>query len=428
MKRWLALACALLSLATGPLVADASNCSSREVVYPSKVVAIRAEASHASATVRFTAPGERLDIISSQVRGLYCWLQVNDGWLLDSAQYLSASPDGAAAERTEQASGNCYQAENAYVTGAMNIRASATIDSPVMARAQAGESFRVTQSTRGASWCWLDIGAGWMAKTARVQSTRPVQTGAARAGAARQVEQAPQSDIDNCCFVDRKCSADHEWEAGYWAYQRNQCGVAVSQTSSTSAPTSATDASDVNNCCQVGWICQTDLQWEQGFWNYQAGQCEHRGLIIEGSDAFKSLMDRALKLLRDRSPHWYAYATEYVSKISQNWDTRIRVTSRTGQIKWGIGHGAYTGGNLEEIAAIFVHEACHVHRRRRGAFPTGKLPGETECTEMEIQALEAIGAAPYLIDSQRNLLANIHRPECQWWRNPGTSLPASCFD
>ena len=58
MKRWLVLFCAALSLVTGPLVADASDCSSRDVVYPSKVVAIRAEASHASATVRFTAPGE----------------------------------------------------------------------------------------------------------------------------------------------------------------------------------------------------------------------------------------------------------------------------------------------------------------------------------------------------------------------------------
>lgn len=430
-----------LSVVAQPLTTSASSCSSRKVVYAHTAVAIREAASHASAQVRYTAPGERLNIVGSQGLGLYCWLQISEGWLLDSAQYLSSSPDITAPatveptlaqdeqspEGAEPASGSCYRAEMAYIIGAMNIRASATTDSPVVASARAGDSYRVTQSKLGASWCWLSINQGWLAKTARVRSTRPVQPVASRASAPQQTVKTPQLDTDNCCFVDRQCSTDFEWEAGYWAYQRNQCGAPVSQAGSISTPTSATDASDVNNCCQIGWNCQTDQKWEQGFWSYQVGQCEHRGLIVEGPQAFKSLMDQALKLLRDRSPHWYAYATEVVSKISQNSDSRVRVTSRTGQIKWGTGHSSYRGRNLEQIASLIVHEACHVHRRRRGAFPTGKLPGETECTEREIQAMEAIGAAPYLIRSERNLLANIHKSECQWWHNPGTVLPASCF-
>ena len=82
----------------------------------------------------------------------------------------------------------------AYITGGMNIRASASISSRVVASARAGDSFTVLESRAGARWCWLRISLGWMADTSRVQATSPVQGVAtpsigAAAGAALEYRQ-----------------------------------------------------------------------------------------------------------------------------------------------------------------------------------------------------------------------------------------------
>lgn len=111
------------------------------------------------------------------------------------------------------AQSDCYPHDTAYVVGNMNIRESATTDSPIVANARAGDSFGVSESQQGDSWCWLNIGRGWMAKTSRVRSTEPSVTSASQ----------PQSDIDNCCFIGWDCDADEEWTNGYWAFQNDQC-------------------------------------------------------------------------------------------------------------------------------------------------------------------------------------------------------------
>lgn len=110
----------------------------------------------------------------------------------------------------------------------MNIRESASTDSRVVATARAGDSFTVSQSQRGDTWCWLNIGAGWIAKTSRVSSTeRAIRSTSQRKPPQQSVQQ--QSDIDNCCYVDRQCDTDEEWVSGFWAFQRNNQCAAPSQ-------------------------------------------------------------------------------------------------------------------------------------------------------------------------------------------------------
>ena len=77
------------------------------------------------------------------------------------------------------------------------------------------------------------------------------------------------AQVDNCCYVDRQCSSDQEWIAGYWAFQNNQC-AAPAQSQPAPAASSSTP---VDNCCFVGWQCHSDEEWRNGHWAYHNGQC-----------------------------------------------------------------------------------------------------------------------------------------------------------
>ena len=136
------------------------GCSLRETVYPVVKTAILDEASYQGVRVRHAAPGERLDIIGSKTFGAWCWLQVSEGWLIDSVRALRSEP-------------RCYEADKAYVTGNMNIRAAASTTSPVVANARVGDVFAVSKSLPGETWCWLKIDLGWLAKTSWVRATEP---------------------------------------------------------------------------------------------------------------------------------------------------------------------------------------------------------------------------------------------------------------
>ena len=165
---------------------------------------------------------------------------------------------------------NCHPSGTVYITGNMNIRESASTDSSVVATARAGDSFTVSQSQRGDTWCWLNIGAGWIARTSRVSFTEPATTSSSQNKQARQSDQQP-SDIDNCCYVDRECDTDDEWTKGYWAFQNNQCEIPTDSQQQSQSQATATE--EVNNCCFIGWQCMTDDEWVNGYNAYQNNQC-----------------------------------------------------------------------------------------------------------------------------------------------------------
>ena len=206
-------------------------CSARETVYPRVKTAILDEASSQGLRVRYAYPWERLDIIGSRQFGPWCWLQVSDGWLIESVRALSSEPPDPATVATGAAGGSCYRAEKAYLTGSMNIRQSSTTRSAVSAFARAGESFAVMESRRGASWCWLKISKGWLANTSRVQATPPARLPAT---ADTRPVTSRAANVDNCCFVDRQCESEQQWVDGYYAYRRNEC-VAQPQAGMTGA-------------------------------------------------------------------------------------------------------------------------------------------------------------------------------------------------
>ena len=219
--RAIALAGLILALRLMTVAQDSDEaCSSRETVYPSVKTAIVDDSNFTGRRIRFAAPGERLDIIGSRAFGGYCWLQVSDGWVRDSAHTLSSQPPDTATAATSATGDSCYRAETAFVTGNMNIRSRASTSSSVVAKARAGDEFPVTSSRRGASWCWLKISEGWLANTSRVQSTKPARPIAAEA---KRPVTSQGANVDNCCFVDRQCESEQEWVDGYYAFRRNEC-------------------------------------------------------------------------------------------------------------------------------------------------------------------------------------------------------------
>lgn len=304
--------------------------------------------------------------------------------------------------------------ETAYLTGGMNIRASASTNSRVVARARTGDSFTVLESRAGANWCWLRISQGWMADTSRVQSTKPVQRVDTRPVTPPP---APQSEIDNCCFVDRQCRTDKEWEDGYWAYQNNECSASTVPTMSNVAapPQQNTVApSEVNNCCHIGWDCQTEDEWKHGYEAYQNNRCENPGVAVIGSDRFKAVILEALRQLKNRSSYWYIYTIDGLDNIRETSSSGIWVSSRTADVTWSANSYAISSADIGTVAALLVHEACHVHRGRAG-LQSGGLVGERDCLQKEIQVLDLLGTSPGRRHWLQEVLDNINNRSYQWW-------------
>ena len=336
-----------------PLAQDSVEpCSPRDVVYPLVKSAILDEASYTGVRVRHAAAGERLDIIGSKRFGPWCWLQVSDGWLIDSARALSSEPPDTVTAPPSASAPGCYEGEKAYVVGNMNIRAGASTRSQVVAHVDAGDFFTVSNSILDLSWCWLKIDLGWLANTSRVLATKPARLVATASAAPSAIQPA---NIDNCCFVDRQCATDQEWGDGFWAYQRNECG-APEQTSSP---------------------LPSDLSRPR----------------IEGSPEFVRFITDTLDLLAVGSTRWYRYVVDQTNVIIEGdpgdprdcganvYASARRVTVQSDCQTFLDAHIANPyRGNLINMASILAHEACHVYHHDHGkTYPEGLVREELEC-------------------------------------------------
>ena len=87
-----------------------------------------------------------------------------------------------------------------------------------------------------------------------------------------QPQPAPAENVDNCCFVDRQCATDEDWVNGYNAYQSNQCGSPTQQQQSQPRQSQQTP-SHVNNCCFIGWQCESEQEWISGYFAFQHQHC-----------------------------------------------------------------------------------------------------------------------------------------------------------
>lgn len=355
MKTRLIIVTTILFILVSAALTQGSDeaCASHERVYARGRVAIWNESNVGSVLVKYATSGTPLTIIGSKrVLGL-CWLQVSEGWLINNAILLASTPREADLVRADPADGDCYEGDRAFTSGPMNIRADATTDSFVVATARPGQSYQVTASRQGAKWCWLKIAPGWLANTSRVHSTEPAPAAATRSIASQQSDPPPKTDIDNCCFVDRQCRSDAEWEAGYWAYQRNEC-PAPAPSLEPAAPTRPR---------------------------------------IEGSASFIRFLEATLDLLEARSTQYYRYVVGQTNLIVEgdpygpgSCGAHVNVLARrvTVDTHCQSFNFSYTA-NLINMAGILWHESCHVYHHDHGiTYPEGQLREEWECSMVPV--------------------------------------------
>ncbi len=306
------------------------------------------------------------------------------------------------------------------VTNNTNLRTSYSLQSAIAETVGAGTILDVTSQFQR----WLEINRGgrslWMANWvgySRVGSSNQPQAPASEARSA-------SPNVDNCCQVDRQCSAESEWTDGYWAFQRNECPAPVP------AQSSASSSATVDNCCFLGWTCHNDADWKRGYHAYQSNSCaadgfDASGLRVEGTAGFKALVGRALDLLQTHSPKWYNYAVSGLSAVVEvNPPGGSGVEPHSAVATFNLANPYYPIPDDDYTMAEFlVHEACHVHRYRAGLEPGG-YPGEKACVEAEVALWQEVPALhSEFLDRKLRYLANIHRRECQHWLPP---VPGGC--
>ncbi len=110
------------------------------------------------------------------------------------------------------------------------------------------------------------------------------------------VSATPVLANDNCCGIDRSCSAQHEWEAGYFAFQAGQCGggsqpsqpAQQSQPAQSGGGSSCSGARDCNVTCANGQklsdACPANGAYKScGDWANEA--CGTRGSTVENQNS-----------------------------------------------------------------------------------------------------------------------------------------------
>ena len=346
------------------------------------------------------------------------------------------------------------QSYSIRITFNTNLRTAASLQARIVETAPAGTTLSVVGSVgrwlqvdRNGNQMWM---AGWVGHT-RVQISQQTTS---------PPQNQPQSQIDNCCFVDRQCNSDQEWTDGYWAFQTGRCAApAQTQPQTSEQPVSAgpgqidnccfagwqcttdeqwangyhaflnnacnspqqstagvhIDLSTVDNCCRVNRQCNTDSDWDRGWAAYKYYRCDaHIPITVAGPADFAAEVIAAFQILKDRSPQWYKYSIDVLDKVKlvpgeRNlaivyWRRRtIEMTS------------VYAFSGRLGLAAGMAHEACHVYQRLAGR-ALSRVERELECEQVELQAALAIDPSGGLPARIQFNIDNIHNPEHQWWR------------
>ncbi len=175
--------CGLIAVAVTD--AQSASCFPHKTLYTTEPVEVRSDDSRFSSQVMRTTPRKAYTVITSKRDSIFqssCWIRIREGWVLRRPTGSVIKP-GSPTQRTTSTttsntattatSSRCYTGVTAYITGSMNIRSGPSTRDSKAGSAGAGESFLVLQSQRNGDYCWLKISKGWIAKTGRVQSTKP---------------------------------------------------------------------------------------------------------------------------------------------------------------------------------------------------------------------------------------------------------------
>ena len=282
-----------------------------------------------------------------------------------------------------------------------NLRSGPGLDQDWVETAPAGDVLQVT----GRRGRWLKINRNgrelWMASWVRHSRVHGDQ-------------RAAGADIDNCCFLDRQCSSQEEWESGYWAFQNQQCAVQPIPASPKSSASQS--APSVDNCCFASLRCASDQDWQRGYLAYQRNQCKHPDVRIIGGARFVGQVEAALDLLKARAPAWYAYTIKELKTINAVPEGIVGVDVNLRVFHLPPNHAyLHNNANLDDalvwLAGVLVHEACHIYRDKEGwAYGTAfeRFREEVFCQTVQIQALDVFDPKKRFHDYLGELLKDFY--------------------
>ncbi|MCY4146670.1 MAG: SH3 domain-containing protein [Chloroflexi bacterium] len=247
------------------------------------------------------------------------------------------------------------------VNRGLNLRAAPSLNADITDTVTSGSILQVVGKTNR----WLQINRNgrqvWLAdwvNFSRVDSSQPA------------------TPIDNCCFVDRQCQSEAEWEAGYWAFQNKQCAA-------PSQPKPATSA------------------------NAPSGSSPS----IEGSQQFVRHIAATLNWMQQAAPEWHHYVISGMDVIAEvpvpipdvggrvitctaaAYDRQRKVTLETCFMTWTIWGTGPVELDQVNTAAALAHEACHIHLHEAGInFATQELE-ELECRKYGTGGMASLALA-----------------------------------
>ena len=188
------------------------------------------------------------------------------------------------------------------------------------------------------------------------------------------------------------------------------------------------DASQIDNCCWVNRQCNTEEDWQRGYAAYKYFQCSASDDIpvqIQGSSTFDALFRSAYRLLKEESPRLYHYGTTGFDRIRQvphGSDTGLLIHERTfvqapTNIITNFDPGTpITEGALVEAVGAILHESCHVHMWDAGTATDG-WRNELPCLQVELEGYLAVDPddSHGFIRWIQDFIDNIQNPAYWWW-------------
>ncbi len=174
------------SMVTSESSAQGTSCFPQTTLHTTVPIEIRKHASYWTSYVGKTQRAVTYKVIESKNALLFgsCWVRIPEGWLLRKASSSAIKP-GAYGTNTRRNTNvtsststtttqRCYRGGMAYITGTMNIRSGPSTRNSKVGSAKSGDVLTVSTSEQKDDYCWLNTTKGWIAKTARVQATKPV--------------------------------------------------------------------------------------------------------------------------------------------------------------------------------------------------------------------------------------------------------------
>jgi len=269
---------------------------------------------------------------------------------------------------------------------------------------------------------------------------------------AARPEVADMEMIDNCCYLDRECHSEEEWNAGWMAFKALECWDEYREWWTSPDPRYM-PASGSNNCCTApGWVCLTDkhfdagyraylsenhcaprvkysfmpyhkhiyttdnccdlgrechsdADWQRGYSDFRFFRCAiHVPLVnnlpvsLEGNQVFIDVWRAAFSLLKAQSPRFYDYAISGLDAIKEYSDGDpnrggchvICGSVNTAYCEW-IEHFNYIDHELIAVtASVIVHEACHCHRQAKGYHANNFWENEVPCHKAQADLMKEL--------------------------------------